>query len=196
MVNDGGPSSGALGFCSREGRYAATMRAAVLIASVLGALLLGACGDAGPEAPPVGAIVTACADDFCIGYPDGWEVVEQTGEFVSLRHPDAPNDVVATAGHVNMEGVVSANGKTWPQTTEDVVRSFWAIIDGGGAELATMDPLRDGSIKSFGTFADGRLWYRLTPVEGRDAIGVEMRGPNSTWSTHADVMLDSLVLVP
>lgn len=171
------------------------MRAAVAALVILGGLLAG-CGDSGPDAPEVGALVAVCADDFCFGYPEGWEVVEQTGEFVSLRHPDAPDVVVATAGQVNMEGIVAADGKSWPQTTETVVRSFWAIIDGGGAELSTMDPLRDGSVISFGRFAGGRLWWRLTPLEGRRAIGFEVRGPNSTWASHATAMLESLTLVP
>lgn len=169
--------------------------AVVAIVAVV-AVVAGACGNSGPDAPEVGALVTVCTDDFCFGYPEGWDVLEQTGEFVSLRHPDAPDSAVATAGQVNMEGIVTGDGKSWPQTTESVVRSFWSLIDGGGAELATMDPQRDGSVISFGTFGGGRLWWRLTPLEGRDAIGFEMRGPNSTWADHATAMLESLTLVP
>lgn len=159
-------------------------------------IIIASCGGSGPEAPPVGAVTTICTLDACFGYPEGWEIVEQTDEFVSLKYASAPDDVIATAGRVNMEGIVTADGKTWPQPVDSVVRSFWAIIDGGGAELATMDPLRDGSVKSFGTFAGGRLWYRLTPIEGRSAVGVEVRGPNSTWVGHADAILDSVTLLP
>ena len=104
------------------------------------------------------------------------------------------DEVVATIGQVNMEGVANADGKEWPQTTDSVVRSFWALMDGGGAELATVRPLRDGSVETFGTFDGGRLWYRLTPVDGRRAIGVEVRGPNSTWGPHAEAIMGSLVL--
>lgn len=171
------------------------MRAVVAAVLLLGASLAG-CGDPGPNAPDVAALVTICTDSFCFGYPEGWEIFEQTGEYVSLRHPDAPEAVVGTAGQVNMEGIVAADGKSWPQTIESVVRSFWAIIDGGGAELSTMDPLRDGSVISFGRFEGGRLWWRLTPLEGRDAVGFEVRGPNSTWASHATAMLESLTVVP
>lgn len=163
---------------------------------LLVAIAAGACGDSGPDAPEVGALVRVCAADFCVAYPESWEVVERADEFVSLRHPAAPEAVIATAGQVNMEGIVVADGEEWPQTTDAVVRSFWAIIDDGRAELATVDPLRDGSVISFGSFAGGRLWWRLTPLEGRNAIGVEVRAPNSTWSTHADAILESLTLVP
>jgi len=171
------------------------MRPLALLALVV-AVIAGGCGDSGPEAPRLAAAVTRCTDSFCIAYPEGWEVVEATADFVSLRHPDAPEQVLATAGRINMEGIVTAAGKTWPQTTDAVVRSFWEIIDGGGAELATIDPLQDGSVVSFGTFAGGRLWWRLTPVEGRNAIGVEVRAPNSTWADHADAILSSVTLLP
>ncbi len=157
-------------------------------------LIAAACGSSGPAAPPVGTAELVCGGNFCVEYPTSWELVEQTPEFVSLRHPLAPDDVVATVGQVNMEGIVNGAGKEWPQTTDSVVRSFWTLIDGGGAELATVTPLQDGSVESFGTFAGGRLWYRLTPLEGRRAVGVEVRGPNSSWETHAELILGSLVL--
>lgn len=128
--------------------------------------------------------------------PEGWEIIEQTGEFVSVRHSSAPDDTVGTVGQVNMEGLVNAAGLDWPQSTIDVVESFWSIIDGGGAEMATMSPLRDGSVESFGSFEGGRLWYRLLPTEGRAAVGVEVRAPNSTWSEHAEAILDSLTVLP
>lgn len=158
------------------------------------AVMATACGAGGATAPEIGAVATTCGGNFCVDYPDSWQLVEATDEFVSLQHPLAPEDVVATVGQVNMEGIVNADGKEWPQTTDGVLRSFWRLIDGGGAELATVDPLRDGSIESFGTFAGGRLWYRLTPLEGRRAIGVEVRGPNSSWAPHAEVIMGSLVL--
>lgn len=174
--------------------YAARMSRLWMACLAALAVLAASCGGGGAAAPDVGALGTVCGGNFCVGYPVSWEVVEATDEFVSLRHPLAPEEVVATIGQVNMEGIVNADGQEWPQTTDAVVRSFWRLIDGGGAELATVDPLRDGSIESFGTFAGGRLWYRLTPIEGRRAIGVEVRGPNSSWGMHAEAIMGSLVL--
>jgi hypothetical protein len=164
------------------------------VALLLVGLVLGGCGGDGPTAPNVAALDTVCGGNFCVDYPASWELVEQTSEFVSLRHPASPEEIVATIGQVNMEGVVNADGKQWPQTPDAVVRSFWALIDGGSAELATISPLRDGSVESFGTFAGGRLWYRLTPLQGRSAVGIEVRGPNSTWAEHAETIMDSVVV--
>ena len=170
------------------------LRSVALVSLVL-AVLGVACGSSGPAAPEVQALQSVCGTNFCIEFPASWEVVESTDEFASLRHPLAPDDVVATVGQVNMEGIAAADGKPWPQTPDSVVRSFWAIIDGGGAELATLNPLRDGSIETFGTFAGGRLWYRLAPLEGREALGIEVRGPNSSWASHASVIVGSLQVI-
>jgi hypothetical protein len=164
----------------------------IVAGMVVVAGLVAGCGDAGPEAPAPAPTETLCRPAFCVGYPGDWEVVEETDEFVSLRHPAAPEEVVATVGLVNMEGLVTAAGGEWPQQPDAVVRSFWDLIDDGNAEMSTMTPLPDGSVESFGTFGGGRMWYRLVPVEFSDAIGVEMRAPNSSWSTHAEVLLDGL----
>jgi hypothetical protein len=166
---------------------------AALLSTVF--VVVGACGGGGPTAPPVGDVERICGDNFCVDVPVSWEIVEATDEFVSLRHPLAPEEIVATVGQVNMEGIVTADGKEWPQNTDAVVRSFWNLIDGGGAELATVDPLRDGSVETFGTFASGRLWYRLTPLEGSSAIGIEVRGPDSSWASHAEIIMCSLVVL-
>ena len=56
--------------------------------------------------------------------------------------------------------------------------------------------LPDGSVESFGAFAGGRMWARLIPLDSTSAIGVELRGPNSSWETHAAVLLDSVTPVP
>lgn len=137
-----------------------------------------------------------CVEGFCVSYPQDWELIEEAPEFVSLRHRDAADETAATVSQVSMEGIVNADGLEWPQTVDTVVRSFWNLIDDGDADLGTLEPLRDGSVKSFGTFSDGRLWYRLIPVEGRRAIGAEVRGPNSSWADHAAAILDSVTVLP
>ena len=170
------------------------IRRVLTVPLVVAALLTG-CGDSGPDAPPPAATESLCGATFCVAYPGDWEIVEQTDEFVSLRHPVAPEEVLATVGPVNMEGLVTAAGGEWPQQPDAVVRSFWDLIDDGNAEMSTMTPLSDGSVESFGSFGGGRMWYRLVPVEFSDAIGVEMRAPNSSWSTHAEVLLAGLAPV-
>lgn len=167
------------------------------IGSVLAvaALVVAACG-AGAEAPPVDGSEQVCTETFCAQYPAGWEVIDQGDTFISLAHSLDPDSLLATVGPVNMEGLVTANGGTWPQTVSAVVEAFWRAADGGEAELATSTVLTDGSVESFGVFRGGRMWARLIPLTTVDAIGVEMRAPNRSWETHAEALLESVVPVP
>ncbi len=155
-------------------------------------LAVSACGG-GPDAPLPGAMVDLCASNFCMSYPDDWEVVEQGEDYVSLRHPAAPDEILATVGQTGMEGLVNAAGREWPQPLDTVVRSFWDLIDEGNAELATLTNLPDGSATSFGAYENGRLWYRIVPIADTAAIGVEVRAPNSTWADHAALITESVV---
>ncbi len=148
------------------------------------------CGDGGPDAPPLGAATEVCTAGFCVSVPEGWDVVEQTDEFVSLAHPADPS-IGATVSGVSLEALVTGNGLAWPQTPDVALRSFWALIDDGEAELQTTKPLVDGSVTSFGTYSDGRMWFRLVPTEGSRGIAVEVRAPNSTWAEHAEAITSS-----
>ena len=159
------------------------------------ALVISACGT-GAEAPTVDASDLVCTATFCAEYPSGWELVDEGDSFVSLAHPLDPDTLLATVGPVNMEGLVVANGGTWPQTVSGVVDAFWRAADGGEADLATSTILPDGSVESFGVFRGGRMWARLIPLTTTEAIGVEMRAPNRSWERHAEVLLDSVVAVP
>jgi hypothetical protein len=154
------------------------------------AVLLGGCGGSGPDAPALGAATEVCTAGFCVSVPDGWEVVEQTDEFVSLAHPADPS-IGATVSGVSLEALVTGNGLAWPQTPDVALRSFWALIDDGDAELQTTKPLVDGSVTSSGTYSDGRMWFRLIPTEGSRGIAVEVRAPNSTWAEHAEAITSS-----
>lgn len=156
---------------------------------------LASCGDSGPTAPVLGTTTEMCIPGFCVTYPDGWEVVDSDDEFVSLRHT-VDDAIAATVSGISMETLVTTNGLTWPQTPDVALRSFWALIDQGEAEVQTTRPLVDGSVTSFGSFAEGRLWFRLIPVQGSAAIAVEVRAPNSSWSEHADTITASVVPNP
>lgn len=158
-------------------------------------LVLAACGS-GADAPPVAGSEQVCTETFCASYPAGWDVIDRGDSFVSLAHPLDTEMLLATVGPVNMEGLVTANGGTWPQTVAGVVEAFWRAADGGNAELATSTVLPDGSVESFGVFRGGRMWARLIPLNTTDALGVEMRAPNRSWEAHAQVLLDSVVPVP
>lgn len=154
-----------------------------------------ACSASGPDAPEPQSAASVCGAQFCLEYPGGWEIVDQGDDFASFVHPAGDDEALATVGRVNMEGIVTAAGGEWPQLTEDVARSFWSIIDGGEAALATTESERDGSVRTFGTVASGRLWWRLTPTAFSEAIGVEVRGPNRSWESHADVFFEGLTIL-
>lgn len=162
--------------------------------SLVVVLLLAACGT-GPQAPTVGSTQLVCADDFCVSHPADWEVVEVGEGFAVFRHPAAPDSLVASVGQVDMEGLITATGGAWPQTTDNVVRALWELLDAGNADLGSLRFLSDGSVRSFGSFGGGRMWHRLAPVGGERGIGVEVRAPNSSWEPHADVFLDGLEVV-
>lgn len=159
-------------------------RAAALLTAL--GLALAGCGGGGAEAPPVGEIRSACIDDFCAAYPDGWVVEELGSRFISFTHPVSP-DVIATVGRVNLEGIVVNSGGTWPAPPRDVVDRLWMLLDGGEAELGDVRLEEGGVYDSWGFISGGRLWHRLVPVSASRGFGVEVRAPNDSWESHADV---------
>ena len=171
------------------------MPSRLLVAFLALVVAVAACGG-GPDATPVSDPELVCTDSFCAQYPADWEVVDEGATFVSFAHPLDPDVLLATVGPVNMEGVVTANGGIWPQTVSGVVEIFWDAADGGNADLGTLTVLPDGSVESFGAFGGGRMWTRLIPLDTTNAIGVELRAPNSSWEPHARVLLDGVVPVP
>ncbi len=162
------------------------------LAVVAFAAAMVACGDSGPEAPAVGAVEMYCGANFCVDYPQDWTVVDSADDYVTLAHPADPEGIVATVGQTGMAALVEAAGSAWPQPPIEVARSFWGLIDDGGAQLDTIEVRNDGSVASFGSYGGGHLWYRLVPLSGDDAIAVEVRAPNTTWSAHALAITDSL----
>ena len=127
----------------------------LVIGLVVFALATSACGG-GPDATAVADTERVCAETFCAEIPSDWNVVDSGDDYVSLVHPLDPEALLATVGPVNMEGLVTANGGTWPQTVAGAVEVFWDAADGGNADLGTLTVLPDGSVESFGVFGDGR----------------------------------------
>lgn len=146
----------------------------------------------GPAAPAVAATETTCNDLFCVDVPQGW-VAEIGGTYLSFNHELDPSHTLLTVGIADMEAIVDAAGGTWPVSPEQTTRAFWSLLeeaDAGRFERSTR--LVGGAIKSWGTDADGEMWYLLYPVDGSRAIGIEMRAPNDSWESHADIVFNSL----
>jgi len=159
---------------------------------LFGTLLLAACST-GPEAPLVDGVDMVCIEPLCIAYPAGWEVVEEGAEFIAFAHPDALEQALATVGPLNMQALVEGAGGSWPAPTEDVVRSFWQLLE--EADVATfvrMERLTGGAFRSEGNYEEGRLWHLLIPGTQSGGVGVEVRGPNASWQGHADVFFSDV----
>jgi hypothetical protein len=167
-----------------------------LSAAVLVLSLLSVACTSGPAVSAIGETSLACTDRFCVTHPTSWEIVDQGAEHVSFANVDDPDGLIATAGVVNMQGLVEANGGTWPQSPRGVVEVMWSALDNGEADLGEIRSLEDGSVRSFGVFQGGRLWHRLVPVDATRAVGVDVRAPSRAWETHADVFLEGLQVLP
>ena len=163
--------------------------------ALLGALVLlvAACGG-GPDAPEISATEQVCIDDFCVEFPHSWTVVETGPRFVSFAHPES-SEVIATVGRVNLEGIATSAGASWPVAPGDVVDLLWSILDGGDAELANVRLEPGGIYDSWGFVSTGRLWHRLVPVTPSRGYGVEVRAPNESWEEHADVFRSGLTVI-
>lgn len=151
-------------------------------------MVLVACsGATGTRAPEVGALDTACAEIFCLSYPRGW-LAEAGGTFVTLRWPD-DDAVLGSAGTVDLDALVAAGGGTTTATPERAVEAFWQLLgEGQAASMESLAVRPDGSVWSQGTLEGGRLWHALIPLGGNEAIGVEVRAPNTSWESHADAI--------
>lgn len=150
---------------------------------------------AGPEAPLVEPVDRVCSDLLCTNVPAGWEV-EMGDGYVAFRHPEAPEVALATVSPINMQALVENAGGAWPATTEDVVRSFWQLLEEAGvAGFERLERLPGGAFRSEGSHEGGRLWHLVIPTAGSDAIGFEVRGPNRSWKAHADVFFSDVELL-
>ncbi|MDH3731413.1 MAG: hypothetical protein OES13_09895 [Acidimicrobiia bacterium] len=163
------------------------MRSLTLLVVV--GLVAGACSsDTAPPAPAPGPVQTVCLPEFCIDYPAEW-VIEVGEDFVTLNHPAGAE---ASAGRIDMQGVVEGAGGAWPADGEETMRRFWELLDDlGTADLEELR-LTDGAVDTEGRLDDGRLWHRLLPTMPPRAIGAELRGPDRTWEAHAEIITGSL----
>jgi hypothetical protein len=124
--------------------------------------------------------------------PVGWSG-EATDSFIAFHHDVLPDGTFLTANTVDMEAIVTAAGGTWPATTEQVVEAFWQLLeDVGEGEVTGIQRMVGGAYRSNGTHSTGDMWYLLVPVSGSVGIGVELRGPNASWETHADAIFPSV----
>jgi hypothetical protein len=160
---------------------------------LLALLLLGlATCSRGPTAPTIDDVDIACADGFCIDFPLGWDT-ESGDAYLSFSHPAPPGETAATISPINLQALVENAGGSWPASPEDAVRAFWQLLE--EADVATLEwveRLTGGTFRSEGTFEDGRLWHLLIPGTGNRGIAVEVRGPNASWETHADVFFSNV----
>jgi hypothetical protein len=154
----------------------------------LALLLLGiAACSTGPSAPTIDDVDVACADEFCIVFPVGWDT-ESGDAYLAFSHPAAPGESAATISGINLQALIENAGGSWPASTEDAVRAFWQLLEEADvATLERVERLTGGAFRSEGSFEDGWLWYLLIPGPGNRGIAVEVRGPNASWETHADV---------
>ena len=155
------------------------------------ALVLSACA-AGPSAAPTTPTELVCTEAFCLEVPSGWEG-EADAAFVTLNHEAYPEGTFLTANIVDTEAIVTAAGGSWPVPPVEVVEAFWSLLEEvGEGELVRYERMIGGAIRSWGSHTTGDMWFLLVPIEGSRAIGVEMRGPNDSWESHADAVFPTV----
>ncbi|MGI9584161.1 MAG: hypothetical protein ACR2N7_01055 [Acidimicrobiia bacterium] len=158
-------------------------------------VLLAACSS-GVQAPAVEPATEFCTDAFCLESPDGWGG-EVGDTFLAFNHAADPDNTYLTGSVIDMEAIVTSAGGTWPVPTDDVVRSFWSLLeDAGEGSLTRTQRMIGGAVQSWGTHSSGDMWFVVVPIEGSRAIGVEIRGPNSSWKTHADAVFPTIRPIP
>lgn len=158
-------------------------------------VVLAGCS-AGVQATGVEVVTPVCTDEFCVDVPVGWDG-EVGDTFLALNHVADVDETFFTASVIDMEAIVTSAGGTWPVQTDDVVRSFWSLLeDVGEGSLIRTQRMVGGAVRSWGSHSTGDMWFVIVPVEGSKAVGVEIRGPNASWETHADASFPTVQPVP
>lgn len=160
--------------------------------SIVLLLIVAACTP-GPSAPQTTPATTVCTTVFCLDAPDGWG--DEVGEtHIAFHHDLSPTTTFLTASVVDMEAIVVAAGGEWPAPTETVVESFWTLLeDVDEGKLTRIERMVGGGMRSWGSHSTGDMWFLLVPVDGTTGIGVEIRGPNNTWGSHADAVFPTVI---
>ena len=170
-----------------EDAYLSRMR--TLFVGIL--LAIAACSQ-GVTAPDVGGTETVCSDVFCVDVPQGW-IAEIGDTYLSFSHEMDPANTFLTAGIIDQEAIVTSAGGTWPVTTDGVVSAFWALIDDAGVgSFERSQRMVGGAVRSWGDHETGPMWHVVYPLSGSEAIGVELRGPNDSWESHADIVFATI----
>jgi hypothetical protein len=163
-------------------------RVVVLLIAVLA---MASCSS-GPSAPPIGDVEQACNAQFCIDVPSGW-IVEVGDGYISAHHELAPDDTFLTAGVINFQAIVENAGGTWPVPTDEVARAFWTLLEQAGVgSFERTQRVVGGAQRTWGKHDGGPMWHLTYPTGSGKGIGVEMRAPNDTWESHADVVFASV----
>jgi len=124
--------------------------------------------------------------------PAGWNVTDG-GDYVSGVHSLDDEHTFLTAAIIDSEAIVESSGGTWPATTAEVTRAFWALLE--QAEVGTFERsarMVGGAERSWGTHEDGPMWHLVVPTGATSGIGVEIRAPNDSWETHVDEIFASV----
>lgn len=169
------------------------LRSIVLLAALTVSIAACSSGPAAPDPEPVREV---CTEAFCLDVPAGWG--DEVGDtYIAFQHEVLPGGTFLTANVVDMEAIVTAAGGTWPVATDRVVEAFWSLLEEvGEGELIGTERLVGGAWRSSGTHSTGDMWYLLVPVTGSMGIGVEIRGPNGSWESHADIVFPSVEAIP
>ena len=154
-------------------------------------LILTACSQ-GVAAPDIGQVETVCSEVFCIDVPEGW-TGEVADTHIALHHEADPGNTFLTAGIIDQEAIVTGAGGAWPVSTDDVVLAFWSLLEGSDVgSFERSQRMVGGAVRSWGDHETGRMWHVVYPTGGSTGIGVELRAPNDSWESHADVVFESI----
>jgi hypothetical protein len=157
-------------------------------------LLATACSQ-GVAASDVGQVETVCSERFCLDVPEGW-VAEVGDTYLAFNHESDPDNTFLTAGVIDQEAIVTGASGTWPAPTEDVAAAFWSLLESSDVgSFERSQRMVGGAVRSWGDHETGRMWHLVYPTGGSTAIGVELRAPNESWESHADVVFTSVTMI-
>lgn len=155
------------------------------------ALTLTACSQ-GVTAPDIEGTETVCSDTFCVDVPDGW-VAEVGDTYLAFNNVADPDNTFLTVGIIDQEAIVTGAGRTWPVSTDDVVLAFWSLLESSDVgSFERSQRMVGGAVRSWGDHETGRMWHVVYPTGGSTGIGVELRAPNDSWESHADLVFASI----